>query len=936
MSLLGPNGQPMDQYMSTHAGRPKNPKPVVGDAFADWGGLSRDFIHLPGGGAIGFDTSKLRIKDFRKMREHYQIGSSLHVLTFMLHQLDWHVECDDKKVADWCTINLEQIWTRLIRAMSTAFAFGFSANAVEWENDPNEGKLRLNKIKDLVPEECEVSWKYVDSALKSNSDTGQMQAPKIPIFDGIQRRGTSYRVPVENSLWYPLLMENGDYKGRQLLRTAFQPWFFSTLIHLYQNKYFERFGEPVPIGRAPYNDKVTMNDKTVYGYDLMATILSNLRSRSAVVLPNTRSKEGLNDQSEFDYQVEYLECVDTETEILTRHGWKRYNEVSVGDEVMTLNNDLGVSEWQPVQKMNVHEAKDRTMLSMEGASHSSLTTENHRWPTRYTTSQMKGGKKFTSDYRRFRYSNDLTLGDRIPLCAPPVDLPTEQKYTDAFVQLVAWFWTEGWINQKTKNYGTITQRRHPEMIRAVLKSLYGDPVEKFDRNNYAIKSPQWRESFKWTENSGEEIREFHLNHTIMQELKGVMDTNKIVSYEFLNSLTESQLAAYLRTSLVYADGNHTVRQDFLMQKSREAAERFQYACTLYGIATTLYHQKPDARFPNDTGMWVVSIRRKEYFNPRQASQSHRGGRFKSEWVDYSGIVWCPTTANATWLARRNGTVYFTGNSQMRGADFERYLTRLDEEMSLALFTPLLLLRTADAGGFNQGIAHTQVYLWMLNAVAGDIAEYIDKYILRYMAIYNFGPKAKTPRIRFRKLGVAQQETLRAIVQSLIQKGMVKPNIEELGQHIGLDLEEIEQVTEPEAEPKDPFNDPEDDPEAGDDNGNKDGRIGRPERLKDGDGPKPGSTTKAISGRIAEQIRRAYRMDKLDEWMPAPGFRRQLVAELQQNGHADARGAATRFDAHVIGALTDVARGAVFDSADDFVKYAEGMIEAEGNRLYGAA
>ena len=570
MSLLGPNGQPMDQYMSAHAGRPKNPKPVVGDAFADWGGLSRDFIHLPGGGAIGFDTSKLRIKDFRKMREHYQIGSSLHVLTFMLHQLDWHVECDDKKVADWCTINLEQIWTRLIRAMSTAFAFGFSANAVEWENDPNEGKLRLNKIKDLVPEECEVSWKYVDSALKSNSDTGQMQAPKIPIFDGISRRGTSYKVPVENcvtpetpvlmydyswkkagdvqvddellafdehqpasgyrrfrksvvevtgpvvrptltietrtgqpitvsddhkflvrrdaqgatfgrvesdgktcpncglalvkvhgnqkycdeecqveflknrrrkagvgykgswawvdakdlkvgdkigyfgdvseysetraagyvagifdgeghlvfngdgnsatlafsqrstavledtltyldafgfeynvhsnnrddcneiviaggrreiarfmnvfdpvrlksksigmfdgvavkvghsvdtatvsgiydsgeqvvskiqtstrtlitegylshnSLWYPLLMENGDYKGRQLLRTAFQPWFFSTLIHLYQNKYFERFGEPVPIGRAPYNDKVTMNDKTVYGYD---------------------------------------------------------------------------------------------------------------------------------------------------------------------------------------------------------------------------------------------------------------------------------------------------------------------------------------------------------------------------------------------------------------------------------------------------------------------------------------------------------------------------------------------------------------------------------------------------------------------------------------------------------------------------------------------
>ncbi|QSL99655.1 portal protein [Gordonia phage Austin] len=568
--LLGPNGKPMSDYLE-HAGRPKNPKPVVGDAFTDWGGLNKDFMHLPGGGVLAFDTSQLKISDFRRMREHYQIGSSLHVLTFMLHQLDWHIECEDKKVADWCTYNLELIWTRLIRAMSTAFAFGFSANAVEWENDSINGKLRLNKIKDLVPEECEVSWKYVDSSLKSEG-SGYSQAPKVPIFDGISRRGTSHKVPVENSLWYPLLMENGNYKGRQLLRTAFQPWFFSTLIHLYQNKYFERFGEPVPIGRAPYNDKVTKDNKTIYGYDLMAGVLSNIRNRSAVVLPNSRSKEGVNDQPEFDYQIEYLE------------------------------------------------------------------------------------------------------------------------------------------------------------------------------------------------------------------------------------------------------------------------------------------------------------------------------------------------------------------SQMRGADFDRYLTRLDEEMSLALFTPLLLLRTADGGGFNQGIAHTQVYLWMLNAVSGDMAEYIDKYVLRYMAIYNFGPKAKPVRIRFRKLGVAQQETLRAIAQAMIGKGEIRPDVTELGQHIGLTLEEIKTVTEPEGE---------DQQRDDEDNGNKDGRIGRDERLKDED-IKPGSTTKAITGRIAEQIQRAFRRQELEEWMPAPGHRRQLTAELQANGHIDARAAASRFNDVVIGTLSDAAKHGGYTSPDEFVSYATRVIESEGNKLYAHA
>lgn len=918
--LLGPNGDPIQDYMEHAAsrGRPKVVKPIVGDAFANWSGTNSDLMSLPGGGLIGFDTSRLTLADFRKMREHYQIGSSLHILTFMLHQLDWHIECEDKAVEEWCTINLEDIWTRLVRAMSSAFWAGYSANACEWENDSSFNKLRLNKVKDLVPEECEVNWKFVDAATREPNTI----APKVPIFDGIKKRGTLHKIDVENSFWYPLLMENGDYKGKRLLKTAFQPWFFSSIIHLYQNKYFERFGEPVPIGRAPYNDKIKVGDKTMQGHELMAQVISMIRSRSAVVLPNDRSKEGLNDTPEFDYQVEYLECVDTDTEILTRHGWKKYNEVSVGDEVMTLDNELGVSEWQPVQAMNVHEAKDRKMLSMEGNSHSSLTTENHRWPTRYTCAQVKDGNRYESDYRRFRYSSNLTQSDRIPLCATPSDLPTDPKYVDAFVKLVAWFWTEGWVDKNTENFGTISQKRFPEKVRAVLKSLYGDPVDSFPRNVWNAPSPttpMWREGGKTDD---EDNRIFFLNYAIMQELKSVMSVQKVVTYEFINSLTESQLGMYLKTA-VDADGNNTKRQVFLMQKSRAMAEMFQYACTLYGFATNLYHMKPDVRFPNDTGMWTVSIRRSQYMNPRVAAKS-KTGKFKMEWVDYSGIVWCPTTSNSTWLARRNGTVYFTGNSQMRGADFERYLTRLDEEMSLALFTPLLLLRTADSGGFNQGVAHTQVYLWMLNAIAGDFKEYIDKYIIRPMALYNFGSKARMPRIKFRKLGTAQQETLRAIVQTLIQKGSVKPNTEELGAHIGLDLEEVEQLVEDDKtdSPDGPFGDTRD----------------RSEKLKEGDGIKPASTTKAIQQRIKDQVNRVYkRGESIADYHPTLGYRKQLVAELEANGCAHPSAAANAFEHRATGAILDVAAlgNSYSPDAEAFMSHVEGILRIETERIYDA-
>lgn len=575
--LLGPGGQPMSQYIESKdfakAGRPSNPKPIIGDAFANWSGTN-SYLDLPGGGAIAFDTSRLTLRDFRRMREHYQIGSSLHVLTFMLHQLDWSIDCDDPKVAAHCEENLRAIWTRLVRSMSSAFWAGFSANALEWENDIGTRTLRLNKVKDLLPEECEVNWLYVDGKPVAPNTV----APKVPIFDGIRQRGSMNTVPVTNAFWYPLLMENGDYTGRKLLRTAFQPWFFSSLIHLYQNKYFERFGEPVPIGRAPYNERVKVGDKTMYGHELMAGVISSIRSRSAVVLPNNRSREGLNDQPEYDYQVEYLE------------------------------------------------------------------------------------------------------------------------------------------------------------------------------------------------------------------------------------------------------------------------------------------------------------------------------------------------------------------SQMRGADFERYLTRLDEEMSLALFTPLLLLRTADSGGFNQGTAHTQIYLWMLNAISGDWGEYIDKYILRSMAVYNFGPKAAIPRIRFRKLGTAQQETLRAIVQAMISKGSIKPDVKELGQHIGLSLEEVEAVTDSDE------SDDGDVSDVGTDTGSGDKRTGRPERLKNGE-LKPGSTTKAITQRVADQVNRVYRRgDSITSYRPALGHHKQLIREFEANGVALPGVAAMDYERRVSAAITDAAAlgDDAWPDADAFSSYVEGILNIESEKVYDGA
>lgn len=551
--LVDKNGAPLSSSefaQPGRRGRPPKPRPKVGETNVSWGGDGLPQIMFKNGDRLLLDASRLTLADYRRMKNHYQINSSMTVLTFMMHQLDWSIDASNEKVKSGIEYALNKVWTRLVRAMSTAFWAGYSPSALQWENDTRENMLVIGKIKDLVPEYCDVAWKEVGATNLSGDGT---VSPKSRVFDGIKQyvggAHSANHIPQSNSYWYPLLMENGDMFGKKLLDSAFAPWFFSNMIHAYANSYYERFGEPTPIGRAPYGEDVDLPDgNKMDSADFMAQSMSLMRSGAAIILPNDKDRsfgQGASVNSDYEFSIEYLE------------------------------------------------------------------------------------------------------------------------------------------------------------------------------------------------------------------------------------------------------------------------------------------------------------------------------------------------------------------SQMRGADFEKHLQRLDEEMSLALFTPLLLLRTTQGSGYNVGVGHQQVYLWQLNALASDWKEYIDKYIIQPLVTYNYGAR-DWASIRFRKMGVSQQETTRAVLQELIRKGGVKVDVEELGYAVGMSLEEQEIVQEPDDEPSD-------DPQ-------NDERIGRPERLRDDDQPsvdKPktdrdGVSLSASIKRTREYILGTLEDDRLDVILSAPlvvelGEKRATALRGMLEGgltaySSDPRGAAMYFDA----------------------------------------
>jgi hypothetical protein len=151
-------------------------------------------------------------------------------------------------------------------------------------------------------------------------------------------------------------------------------------------------------------------------------------------------------------QVKY--CMDSTTQALTRDGWKDYTDLAVGESILTLNPKTNLNEWQPVQAVNTFDCVDESMLSMEQRGHSSLSTMDHRWLVRRTTT-LQGHRVYD---QKFTTSRELSSGHFIPIAAPAAELPTEAKYSDAFVELIAWYWTEGWVSQLEAVHDSCTDR----------------------------------------------------------------------------------------------------------------------------------------------------------------------------------------------------------------------------------------------------------------------------------------------------------------------------------------------------------------------------------------------------------------------------------------------------------------------------------------------
>lgn len=348
---------------------------------------------------------------------------------------------------------------------------------------------------------------------------------------------------------------------------------------------------------------------------------------------------------------EYLEalrqCVDDKTEALTIEGWKKYNEINVGTLILTKNPNTGILEWQPIEKVNIYPDYDGDLYSIEGKTFSALTNGKHRWLCNHNTKPNSKVEFVTTEEL---YNSKVVM----PIHRTGEYLGNKNKIlSDDMVFILGIILTDGHIRyyqDKSKpRYGKpwyviITQSKEKNI------SIIQNVVDKIGYNyNYKVSGKKHVWGF---------------NKDFADYLHNIIP-NKGLNMGLLNMLTKKQIKLLL-DGMVLGDG--CKKGTRIITSSIEQANLIQILIVMAGYySNILVNDNRGVHFSNKVKSgkivtknvsYLVTIGKNKHFH----HMSTRGTNHIKKISNQNKLIWCPTVNNGTWVCRRNGKTYITGNS----------------------------------------------------------------------------------------------------------------------------------------------------------------------------------------------------------------------------------------------------------------------------------
>jgi len=252
---------------------------------------SRPFITAVTAAYVGaYNPTQVGVEVKKRMRLDPQVALGLAAIKAPVMNVTrdgaWWIEGGSDEIRDLVSDLVRPMIRALFRSCLNAVEFGHQAHEKVWElrTVPGGTFYAYRKLKDLEP------------------GTFELFADENGRYAGLKQPHMDKPIPPAKTFVMTLNKEWGNLYGRGRLDACYEPWYWSSIIYLFANRYFERKADPVMKAYGP--PEMRLNPETgaeEHALDSLNTTLASLRSSGSIALPDERDEHGNR-----RWDVEYL------------------------------------------------------------------------------------------------------------------------------------------------------------------------------------------------------------------------------------------------------------------------------------------------------------------------------------------------------------------------------------------------------------------------------------------------------------------------------------------------------------------------------------------------------------------------------------------------------------------------------------------------------
>ena len=301
------------------------------------------------------------------------------------------------------------------------------------------------------------------------------------------------------------------------------------------------------------------------------------------------------------------------TEILTTSGWKTYKQISIGEDCISYNIGKNVLEYDMINDIFIRKYTG-PMVYIKTHSMDQLLHPQHRCIV-YNQ---------TGDDLHIVQASQLPNIIRMPVAAP-LDDKDCLRVSLPYARVIGWVLAEGYLNTTTPYpYFDLSQGKYVIQMEKDLSDANIRYKKRLHTRAGTIKNGI---------RTNIDVYAFRLCRNDTREMLKYIDHNKRLTRESMKLSVDCKREV-LKT-LLLGDGS---RNGNIW--CRNSIKEIQEFATLAGI-----------RCNDNSYALHLSNRSRTYLKKSTDVSS----------VDYSGTIWCVSTNNQTFIGRRNGKVFITGN-----------------------------------------------------------------------------------------------------------------------------------------------------------------------------------------------------------------------------------------------------------------------------------